>query len=61
MSFLVEFLHALEILDVTLVALLPPKGGLAVNRGAIYYIALSKDSRVTSGQVLRALNVSISH
>jgi hypothetical protein len=50
----------LEILDVTVVTVLVPESGLAINRGAVADIALTEDSRIGLCQVLWALDVRVS-
>lgn len=57
---LMELFETLEILNVALVALLVSKRRLAVDRGAVRYIALTEDSRVGLGQVLGSLDGGVS-
>lgn len=51
-AFFVKFLHALEILDVTGVTPFVPESRLAVDQGAVGYVALTEYSWIGLCQML---------
>jgi hypothetical protein len=59
-AFLVKIFHALEILDMSVVALFISESRLAIDGGTVGHVTLAKDPFIGLREVLRALYSSIS-